>query len=698
MKNILVTALFFLIGFSVYSQKVSVQLIRVENAALSEWQIIDSEDHILFSGNESFLTDSVAITLEANKRYFLHISVCEIYVSDRILYSLNLNGEPILLIKSGIEAGDHIYPFFTGIRRSDVKIVGGTNADISDFPWQVYYISGNYRCGGSIINNEWILTAAHCTKNSFGNPIPAAEMSVIAGATNPYNVLEGERYYVSEVIVNENYDSQTLENDIALLKLEQPIDVINAAPIKLINSEDVYYGATDPGVMSWVTGWGLTWVDPMVFPYVLQKVQLPIITNAQAATVWGTIPSTDLMAGYLNGNKDACNGDSGGPLVVPVFDEYKLAGIVSWGSEECDTYGAYTRVSDFETWIREKTGIAKEYKPPTPVGDTLICQGELSSQYSIEKLTDATAYEWKVFPSEAGIVSENSENANVFWNTGYTGSATLVLKVTVDGIVSDWSRLDLNIIINTNLKSQSADTVICAGQPITFNVEAEGFNLNYNWYKNNQVIQSGPSGQLGFTNASTDNSGDYMCEIAGLCGTDYSGIIKLAVHPLTRISGISQNVEVPFGNDVTLEVDADGHDLFYQWQKDDMPVENSNSPVLMLYNLDADNIGLYSATVSGTCGTEISDTVYVYVKKKSDSSVNPEVFLWPSIITDEFTVALSNDEYYNIHLYNNMGQVMRELSNCRYQTTVNISASAGGVYIVRVFNNNFSRSVKLIKK
>ena len=65
----------------------------------------------------------------------------------------------------------------------------------------------------------------------------------------------------------------------------------------------------------------------------------------------------DLMAGYQNGNKDACNGDSGGPLVVPVFGEYKVAGIVSWGSTQCSTYGAYTRVSDFLQWIRSKTGL-----------------------------------------------------------------------------------------------------------------------------------------------------------------------------------------------------------------------------------------------------------------------------------------------------------------------------------------------------
>jgi len=144
--------------------------------------------------------------------------------------------------------------------------------------------------------------------------------------------------------------------------------------------------------MSWITGWGLTKVSPQVLPVTLQKVQLPIISNAQASTVWRSISSTDIMAGYLNGNKDACNGDNGGPMVVPVFGEYKLAGIISWGSSNCNTYGAYTRVSDFDTWISTSTGIPKAYKPPSPVGDTLICQGAGPDQYSIAKLPSATDY------------------------------------------------------------------------------------------------------------------------------------------------------------------------------------------------------------------------------------------------------------------------------------------------------------------
>ena len=677
------------------SQKVTVQVIKTEKTALSDWQIMDEKYRIVFSGDEYFRNDTVTFSLEANKRYFLQISVTEMFNRDTILYTLALNNEPVILIESDLESGDHLFPFFTGIRNENNKITGGTTAPISDFPWQVYLISGNSACGGSIISDTWILTAAHCAMDDSGNPVPAARMSVIVGANNPFNGLEGQTYYVSEVIVNEGFNHQTLLNDIALLKLKQSINYLNATPIKLVTSDDVAYGATDPGVMSWVTGWGLTNVSPNIFPTSLQKVQLPIITNAQASTVWHSIPSTDIMAGFLNGNRDACNGDSGGPMVVPVIDEYKLAGIVSWGSQNCNTYGAYTRVSGFESWIRSNTGIVKEFRPPVPEGDTLVCQGEVSSRYSISNVSGASVYEWKILPADAGVVSGNTANTTIFWNTGFSGSATLILRVTVNNKVSEWSRLNLKVVLNTTLVSQSGDNVICAGKPITLVAGAKGYNLNYKWYKNSILVQSGPSPELTFVSTTTDNSGSYSCEIVGYCGTVFSHTMNLTVHPLTRIYYISPDTQAPFGKDVILEVSSEGHDLVYQWQKNNILLDNSNTSRLLLNDLNANDIGLYQATVTGTCGTEISDTIYVYVKRASGTN-EPEVLLWPTITREEFNVALSSDTYYNINVYNTIGKIIREETGCRYSTKITVNTLPKGLYIVVVFNREFRKSVKLI--
>ncbi len=697
MKKIIFIFLVFLIPFSLIAQKVSIQAIKVENAASAEWNILDEKFKIVFSGNEYFRKDSIFFGLESNKRYFLEISVLEIFKSDIILFSLNINSEPIFLINSDLKPGDHYFPFFTGVQDRQAKITGGSDAFISDFPWQVYYISGNTRCGGTIIDENWILTAAHCATIGTGNIVPISQMSVKVGANNPTSSIEGKRYNVSNVIVHEGYNSQSLENDIALLKLTEPINFTNAVPIKLISKDDSISGATDPGVMSWLTGWGLTNVNPSTYPTRLQKVQLPIISNAQAGTVWPSIPKSDIMAGYLNGNKDACMGDSGGPLVVPVLGEYKLAGIVSWGSTECDTYGAYTRVSSFENWIETNTGIQIGYRPPSPQGDSLICEGVESSDYSIVKVASASDYEWQVLPENSGIISGNSENATVSWNPGFVGPVNIMLRVTIDNKVSDWSNLNVKVIENTKLLSQSGDIEVCAGQPINLIVDVEGYNLNYNWFQNNNLIQSGSSAQMNIPVTSANNSGNYLTEISGSCGTVFSESHRLIVHPLTRITYISPDITVPFGDNATLEVNAEGHDLIYKWQKDDELLGNSNAPQYFLQNVNAKNIGLYLTTVTGTCGADTSNKVYVYVKREVYPN-QTEVFVWPTVTGNELNVALSNDEYYNILIFNTMGQLFKKQIDCQYQTTISISLLPKGVYIINVYNKSFRKSIKLIKE
>jgi len=697
MKRSLFIFLVFLFSISVLGQKVTIEVLQSKNPGLKGWQILDNHNQTIFSGTEYLKLDSVIFSLDANRFYYLKVSASDTIDPNTNFLSLILNDEPILYIKSDIGQGDHLYPFFTGIRSINAKITGGASTVISDFPWQVYFISGNFRCGGSIIGNRWIVTAAHCTKDNAGADIPASEMSVVVGVNNPQNPLEGKKYQVSQAIVNSGYNDQTLLDDIALLKLVDTINFADAKPIKLVTASDVSEGAIIPGVMSWVTGWGYIHVNPNVLPTSLQKVQLPIISLTQAETVWGTtIPATDLMAGFLNGNKDACNGDSGGPLVVPVLGEYKLAGIVSWGSQNCDTYGAYTRVSDFIDWIITNTGLPLDFRPPAPKGDSIICHGTESSQYSAPVVTDATVYEWALYPASAGVITGNLQNASVIWNPAFIGSVNVILRVTVNGKVSDWSRLNANIAFNTRLLTQSADTALCTGLQATLFVNVEGYNLKYTWLKSNQVIQSGSSRKLIFPSSSVDESGVYVCQVTGSCGSVTSNPISLTIYPLTKITSISPNTETSFGNDVTLSVASEGHDLTYQWQKDGNAINNSNISGLFLQNLNASDIGIYRVTVTGTCGVQTSDSIYLYVKR-SNYTADPQVFVWPSITTTEFNVALNNDVFYNIQIFNSSGIKIREQLNCRYQTTVNISSLAAGVYLIEVYNNDFRKSIKVIK-
>jgi hypothetical protein len=697
MKRILLISLFSFIPLYLLSQKVSVKITETKDRYVSEWEILDERYISISSSKEYPGTDTAVFPLEANKRYFLAISVQDIEYPDTCHFSLLLNEEPIIRIKI-IEPGDRLVPFFTGIKTDvDSKITGGSDADISEFPWQVYLEAGNYTCGGSIISNEWIITAAHCTKGEFNEPIPASEMDVIVGANNPRNPSQGKKYFVSDVIVHELYDLQTYNNDIAVLRLTEPVNYTNAVPIKLISEKDSIAGATDPGVMSWIIGYGITKVNPPVYPSTLQKLKLPLVTNEQASEVWPEIPETDMMAGYLTGNKDACIGDSGGPLVVPVSGGYKLAGLVSWGSTQCNTYGAYTRLSLFESWITEKTGIEITFRAPVPAGDSIVCSGIQSSDYYVAAVSGATSYNWILTPQNSGTITGNAERITVTWNPTFTGRVSISLQVSRNAELSEVSELIVNVAKITSLLSEPGDTSGCAGQSLKLMAKAEGYNLVYKWFKNDTLVFSDTTGEYTISSAGAKDSGFYYCKVGGSCGDAVTGTSSLTVLPVTKITHITPDSEVPFGEDLMLEVSAEGHNLAYQWYKDENSLNNGMMSDYLLQNVDANDIGLYKASVSGSCGTETSSNVYVYVKKEG-SREEPEIYIWPTVINEEFSVALSNDQKYNILLTSNTGGLLKESRKCQYLTVINTGELAAGIYIVTVYNDYFRKSVKLIKQ
>lgn len=687
-----------MISFPLFSQKVETRVIQTKGASVSDWQILDQNYFPVITGNEFPGSDTAVFSIEANKSYFFEVSVTDIKLPDTCLYSLSLEGRPIILVRSGIGTGDHFLPFFSGVRFDPTsKITGGTDADISEYPWQVFLEAGGYTCGGSIIGGKWILTAAHCVKDKNEQTIPASQIDVIVGANNPRIPSQGKKYIIDNVIVHEMYSSQTNYNDIALLKLKDSIDFPNAKPIKIVSEPEVRAGATNPGVMAWVTGYGLTKISPATFPSKLQKIQLPIVSNFVASIIWKNIPETDMMAGYPYSTMDACSGDSGGPLIVPWSNGYRLAGVVSWGSSKCDTYGAYTRLSMFESWITGKTGIEITFRAPVPKGDSIICPGTTSSQYIADAVNGATSYTWSLSPDDAGTISGLNENANVTWTSGYTGPVSIKLQVTRDRMISEISKLKVNLSKQTGILEQPKDTILCAGQPVILKVKTEGYNLNYTWYKNGNRLFFTIGNEVNIPQTATDNTGIYYCNAEGKCGIAVSANAALTVLPVTKINSVSPDSEVLFGNNLDLNVDASGHNLKYQWYKDNNLLSYDTSSTLQLHKANANDIGHYKVNVSGTCGTETSSQLYVYVNRK-DISTEPEFIIWPTVINDIFKVAMNNEKKYKIILYNMAGRLIKEIRNCQFNTTVNIGNQPSGIYFVTIDNDDFRKTVKVIKR
>uniref|UniRef100_A0A8C1EXW6 ST14 transmembrane serine protease matriptase n=1 Tax=Cyprinus carpio carpio TaxID=630221 RepID=A0A8C1EXW6_CYPCA len=240
------------------------------------------------------------------------------------------------------------------------RIVGGQNADVGEWPWQVslHFQTNGHVCGASIISNKWLLSAAHC----FIQPDSAYKITsnwLTYSGLRDQNIQDGsvQKRTLKNIITHPNYDSMTNDYDISLLELSDPLNFTNTAhPICLPASTHVF----SAGSACFVTGWG-TLREGGSVAQILQKAEVKVINDTVCNMVTeGQVTSRMMCSGYLTGGVDACQGDSGGPLVCRSdVGKWFQAGIVSWG-EGCarrNKPGVYTRVTKLREWIREITNI-----------------------------------------------------------------------------------------------------------------------------------------------------------------------------------------------------------------------------------------------------------------------------------------------------------------------------------------------------
>ncbi|KAJ1133452.1 hypothetical protein NDU88_011743 [Pleurodeles waltl] len=220
---------------------------------------------------------------------------------------------------------------------AEEKIVGGYECPVHSQPWQVSLNYGYHFCGGSLINDQWVVSAAHCWYNPYA-------MMIILGDHN-LNIFEGQEKMmkIDRIVWHPSYDYQTLDHDIMLIKLFHPVPLDEAVqPVPLPT------GCPAVGDMCVVSGWGNTRSDTVMNPDRLQCVDVPILSHEDCEKSY-LLTSTMVCAGYFEGGKDACQGDSGGPLVCGG----ELHGIVSWGygCAERNYPGVYTKVCALLPWI-----------------------------------------------------------------------------------------------------------------------------------------------------------------------------------------------------------------------------------------------------------------------------------------------------------------------------------------------------------
>jgi len=223
------------------------------------------------------------------------------------------------------------------------------------YPWQgSLQKDERHICGGSVINDRWFLTAAHCVEGQV-----SSGMSVVLGLHDQrQRVGSPKRYGITKIYSHERYQqgSGTFPNDIALIHLNQVIEMNNKVQPIDLDRHGEFNGNSD----CVISGWGYTNAASSASgsgntaANILQETSTKIISNSECAQYMG---ASSIYAGHVcvkTGTSGACMGDSGGPLHCRNNGgKFTLVGATSWGSRSCATNGPsmYTRVSYFIGWI-----------------------------------------------------------------------------------------------------------------------------------------------------------------------------------------------------------------------------------------------------------------------------------------------------------------------------------------------------------
>ncbi|XP_062541296.1 chymotrypsin-2-like [Armigeres subalbatus] len=235
---------------------------------------------------------------------------------------------------------------------SNQRIVNGTDASIEDYPFMISLrsSSGGHSCGGTILSQLWILTAAHCVHET----MTPASASIQVGRTEISRPVDESVYEIELVIIHPEYNtSYSFVNDIAVFKLKRPLEFDETVQPVRLPSSCFEVPHMNPEVT--LIGWGLN--EDAISQTILQQVDYYVVPNEACDAIhFNQIFPQQICAAYPGGGKGQCNGDSGGPLLHNGIQ----VGIVSWSIKPCTIApypGVLTKVSHFIEFIYQHTDL-----------------------------------------------------------------------------------------------------------------------------------------------------------------------------------------------------------------------------------------------------------------------------------------------------------------------------------------------------
>ncbi|XP_058842223.1 ovochymase-2-like [Acipenser ruthenus] len=323
---------------------------------------------------------------------------------------------------------------FPGI--GSFRIVGGRNSVEGGNPWQVSIKRKTYHfCGGSIINDEWVISAAHCFAS-----YKKSQINDLVITVGEYKLhfpdSEEQRFGVVDYFINPKFNVQNPVNfDVALVRLKGKIKFgTRVQPVCLPDETQVF----PAGTMCIGSGWGKT-LEGGDVSEILQEVDLPLISPQQCNKVLTTLKiasmdETMVCAGFPEGGRDACQGDSGGPLVCKRDNSlWTLIGVTSWGvgcarkwagytkGFDLGTPGVYAKVSSFLPFILEKISFGRAF----------VFEEECSSN----GITSSGVQGSIKYPQTIG--RNYSENSLCVWDIVVPAGQNILIRITQIDIEED---------------------------------------------------------------------------------------------------------------------------------------------------------------------------------------------------------------------------------------------------------------------
>ncbi|XP_008427980.1 urokinase-type plasminogen activator [Poecilia reticulata] len=255
-----------------------------------------------------------------------------------------------------------------GSERRTNKIVGGSFVPIESQPWIAAIFQKTFLCGGSLIAPGWVLTAAHCFLD--GNQTSLQRLKVYLGksdikSTDPDRE---QPFSVEKLIIHQKYNPSNFDNDIALLKISNANGqgALKTASVRTVCLPPLNTYLPD-GVTCSIAGFGKESSSSWSYSNRLKQATVRLLssTNCKVEESYKALLTDNMMcAASLDWSTDSCKGDSGGPLVCEASGRMFLFGVVSWG-EGCASKnkpGVYTKVTHYNDWIADKTGLSEYTK------------------------------------------------------------------------------------------------------------------------------------------------------------------------------------------------------------------------------------------------------------------------------------------------------------------------------------------------